>query len=95
MAERRKKGSGSIRQRKDGRWEGRVIVGYDDKGKPIQKSVFGKSKTECNQKLKLLKDDTVAVAGRLPSQAKPNMKLGEWMDMWYQYYGKIGVSVMD
>ena len=93
MAERRKKGSGSIRQRKDGRWEGRVIVGYDDKGKPIQKSVFGKSKTECNQKLKLLKDDTVAVAGRLPSQAKPNMKLGEWMDMWYQYYGKIGVSV--
>lgn len=93
MAERRKKGSGSIRQRKDGLWEGRVIVGYNDLGKPIQKSVFGKTKTECNQKLKLLKEDTVSIAGRLPSQAKPNMRFGEWMDMWYEYYGKVGVSV--
>ena len=27
MADRRKKGSGSVRERSDGRWEGRVIVG--------------------------------------------------------------------
>ena len=55
MADRRKKGSGSVRERSDGRWEGRVIVGYDDNGKPIQKSVFAKTKTECNKKLKQLK----------------------------------------
>ena len=33
MAERRKKGTGTIRKRSDGRYEGRVIVGYDDEGK--------------------------------------------------------------
>lgn len=92
MADRRKKGSGSVRERSDGRWEGRVIVGYDDNGKPIQKSVFAKTKTECNKKLKQLKDETVMVTGRLPSHAKASMKFGEWMDMWYQYYGKMGVS---
>ena len=28
MGKRRKKGEGSVRQRKDGRWEGRVAVSY-------------------------------------------------------------------
>ena len=32
MARKRKSGTGTIRQRKDGRWEGRAVVGYDDKG---------------------------------------------------------------
>ena len=32
MAKRRKRGSGSVRLRKDGRWEGRAVTGYDDKG---------------------------------------------------------------
>ena len=38
MGKRRKKGEGSIRQRKDGRWEGRVVVGYDEKACPGQKT---------------------------------------------------------
>ena len=33
MAGRRKNGAGTIRERKDGRWEGRIIIGYDDNGK--------------------------------------------------------------
>ena len=28
MGKRRKKGEGSVRQRKDVRWEGRVVIGY-------------------------------------------------------------------
>ena len=28
MAGKRKKGEGTVRLRKDGRWEGRVVVGY-------------------------------------------------------------------
>ena len=32
MARKRKSGTGTIRQRKDGRWEGRAVVGYDEKG---------------------------------------------------------------
>ena len=35
-------GAGSIRQRPDGRWEGRVTVGIDPgTGKPIRRSLYG------------------------------------------------------
>ena len=47
MARKRKSGTGTIRQRKDGRWEGRAVVGYDDKGLPKTKNVLAKTKREC------------------------------------------------
>ena len=31
MAKKRANGEGNIRKRKDGRWEGRYTVGYDEK----------------------------------------------------------------
>ena len=37
MAKRRTRGDGSLHLRKDGRWEGRYIVGYDDMGLPVTK----------------------------------------------------------
>ena len=40
MGKRRKKGEGSVRQRKDGRWEGRVVIGYGDNGYPKTKNVL-------------------------------------------------------
>ena len=51
MGRKRKSGEGTIRLRKDGRWEGRVVVGYDDKGLPKTKNVLAKTKTECVAKL--------------------------------------------
>ena len=51
MARKRKNGTGTIRQRKDGRWEGRAVVGYDDKGLPKTKNVLAKTKHECQEKL--------------------------------------------
>ena len=42
MGRKRKSGEGTIRLRKDGRWEGRVVVGYDDKGLPKTKKCAGK-----------------------------------------------------
>ena len=65
MAGRRKNGTGTIRERKDGRWEGRIIIGYDDNGKAKTKSVFGATKTECAKKLKELQGDTYHITGRL------------------------------
>ena len=44
MAKRRKRGTGSIRLRKDGRWEGRCLIGYDEKGLPKTKNVLAKTK---------------------------------------------------
>ena len=43
MAKRRKRGEGSAHLRKDGRWEGRVVIGYDDKGLPVTKNVLAKN----------------------------------------------------
>ena len=45
---KRKQGEGTMRLRSDGRWEGRVVVGYDDKGDPKTKSVTAKTKFECS-----------------------------------------------
>lgn len=47
MGKRRKHGDGTSRLRKDGRWEGRVVVGYDEKGLSITKNVTAKAKDEC------------------------------------------------
>ena len=47
MAKRRANGEGSLRKRKDGRWEGRYTAGTDPvTGKAIVKSVLGKAQAE-------------------------------------------------
>ncbi len=43
MAKRRKAGQGTLRLRKDGRWEGRIV----ENGTPVTKSVTAKTKAEC------------------------------------------------
>ena len=47
MARGRKRGDGSIRLRKDGRWEGRFVVGRDERGFPVTKNVLARTKSEC------------------------------------------------
>lgn len=85
MAKRRKGGTGTIRQRKDGRWEGRAVIGYDDKGLPKTKNVLAKTKGECVDKLKTLKD-TIAPAN--PSKVRADMPFGECLNYWYETYSK-------
>ena len=48
---KRKQGEGMLRLRKDGRWEGRMVVGYNENGLPITKNVTAKTKFECEEKL--------------------------------------------
>ena len=85
MAKRRKRGDGGVSLRKDGRWEGRVVIGYDDKGLPVTKNVLAKTKPECTSKLNALKDSIIIQA---PNQPKPGILLGDWLDLWYQSYKK-------
>ena len=50
---KRANGEGSLRKRKDGRWEGRYTAGNDPAtGKPIHKSVLAKTQSEAKEKLK-------------------------------------------
>ena len=88
MARKRKSGTGTIRQRKDGRWEGRAVVGYDDKGLPKTKNVLAKTKRECQEKLTKLME---TVGGAKSEKICADMPFGEWMDFWYQTYIKSGL----
>jgi len=45
-AGRRGNNEGSIFQRKDGRWSGIVTTGYKTDGKPIRKTIYGKTRNE-------------------------------------------------
>ena len=85
MAKRRKRGDGSVHLRKDGRWEGRYVVSYDDKGLPITKNVLAKTKTACVEKLKQLKE---SCGKKKNDKLRPDMPFGEWLDFWYQTWSK-------
>ena len=85
MGRKRKSGEGTVRLRKDGRWEGRIVVGYDEKGLPRTKNVLAKTKGECVEKLKALKE---TIAPSTPSKVSADMTFGEWLDHWYETYSK-------
>lgn len=51
MTTRRGNNEGSIVQRADGRWEGKVRLGYRPDGTSIRKSFYGKTKTEARSKM--------------------------------------------
>ena len=85
MAKRRKRGDGGVSLRRDGRWEGRAVISYDDKGLPVTKNVLAKTKSECAAKLKKLQE---SIEKPTPDQPKPGILLGDWLDFWYQSYKK-------
>ena len=85
MARKRKNGEGTVRLRKDGRWEGRVVIGYDEKNLPKTKNVLAKTKSECVEKLKQLQEQ---YAPPKSDKVKSDMPFGEWMDFWYQNYSR-------
>ncbi len=85
MARKRKNGDGMIRQRADGRWEGRYVIGYDDKGYPQTKNVLAKTKRECAEKLEALKEE---LGGIKSDKVKPYMRFGDWMVYWFENHAK-------
>ena len=85
MAKKRKNGQGTVRERKDGRWEGRHIIGYDENGKPKTKSVLAKTKAECIEKLKKVQTEYGEVT---PFKIKPDMRFGDWINYWYENHCK-------
>lgn len=85
MARKRKNGEGTIRQRTDGRWEGRYVIGYDDRGYPKTKSVLAKTKRECAEKLQKLKEE---LGGIRSNKVESDMRFGDWLDYWYENHSK-------
>ena len=88
MAKKRANGEGSIRKRKDGRWEGRYTAGHNlETGKPIYRNVLGKTQAEVKEKLKTAIQETQSLDFSKTGQ----YTVGQWMDVWYENYAKIKV----
>lgn len=88
MAKRRANGEGSIRKRKDGRWEGRYTAGHDPvTGKPIYKNVLGKTQGEVKEKLKR----AIQENAELDFSKAGQYTVGRWMDVWFENCAKIKV----
>lgn len=88
---RRANGEGCIRQRKDGRWEGRFTVGYDLlTGKRIGKSVYGKTRKECAAKLAKAISENIAPYYRY-GKGFEERPLAEWCKFWFETYSRPGL----
>lgn len=76
-------GNGTIRQRKDGRWEARVTVGRNPStGKQIQKSIYGKTQAEVSRKLRELCKEVDD--GIYKEPVKYTVK--DWAEIWLNEY---------
>ena len=76
-------GAGSIRQRPDGTWEARFVAGHDPgTGKPVRKSVYGKTQKEVRQKLA----QAIAAVDNSDYFEPSKMTLSQWLDVWTAEY---------
>lgn len=83
MAKRGAQGTGNIRLRKDGRFEGRYTLGIDPgTGKQVQKSVYGATKKEAGKKLQKILAEIEAGTYTEPSK----MTLKDWLNIWVDEY---------
>ena len=76
---KRSNGEGTLRKRKDGRWEARLMIGYRDDGKPNIKTFYGKTQKEVKDKVKTFHE---ARSSGLAMGA--NYTFTEWADIWFE-----------
>ena len=75
----------NIYKRKDGRWEGRYIKGYDEYGRPKQGYVYAKTYNEVKEKLIVLK----ANARNEKTIISSGMTVKQWFEAWLARKGQI------
>lgn len=88
MTKKKANGEGSVRKRKDGRWEGRYVVGHDpETGKMIHKNVLGRTQAEAKEKL----SKAIENSKKLDFAKMGQYTVGQWMDLWYEIYAEVKV----
>lgn len=86
MAKKRANGDGNIRKRKDGRWEGRYVVGRGPgTGKMITKNVLAKTQAEVKEKPK----KAIENSKQLDFTQEGKYTVGQRMDEWFEAYAKV------
>lgn len=78
MPSRRTAGDGMIRQKKQGLWEGRIIVGHKENGSNIFRYVYGKTKKETAEKLRRM----ITEFDGVELNDNSYMTLSEWLEIW-------------
>ena len=85
MGKKRANGEGSIRKRKDGRWEGFYTASYDPAtGKQKIKNVLGKTQAEVKEKLK----KAIADSQRLDMNRSGTHTVKSWVLTWHEVYAE-------
>ncbi len=84
-----KKGNneGSIRKRANGTWEGRYSDGYNNDGRQIQRSVYGKTRKEVAEKLNAVLYQKQSGSYVTPSK----LLLKDWLVQWLHNYAVISI----
>ncbi len=73
----------TITKRKDGRWEARILTGYNANGNPIRKSVYARTRNEAVEEIQNLK--RLYSTGQLQPQTK-EITLSKWLNDWLETY---------
>ena len=80
---RRARGEGNLRQRKDGTWEARFVIGTDPgTGREIRKSLYAKTQKEARQKM----TEAIAALDKDDYREPSRMNVGQWLDIWQREY---------
>ena len=82
MSKRRPSGDGMVRQRDDGRWEARIVIGHKKNGDPIFHHDYANTQKEITDKLHRSLERYQDV--ELTEDSR--MTLGEWLDIWLEEY---------
>ena len=81
-------GAGGIRRRSDGTYEARLLIGYQDNGKPKRVSFYGKTEKEVRKKL----TEAVHQKDEGTYCDKNSITFCEWMERWLEVYAKPGIK---
>lgn len=82
MARKRANGEGLIRRRKDGTWEGRIVIGYKANGQPMTKSIY--AKTQKALMVKMTQAEDTHRGKKLREEGR--MTLADWLHKWMADY---------
>lgn len=81
MVKRRASGDGMVRKR-NGRWEGRMVIGHKENGDPIFRYVYADTQRELTAKLR----QNISAYQGVHLTEKSNMTLSQWLDKWLDEY---------
>ncbi len=85
---KRANGEGMIRQRKDGRWEGRIVIGYKEDRTPMYRSVYARTLEE----LMIKHQNQINVHRGTALTEKSKITLAQWLEQWLERYMRDNVG---